>query len=131
MSSSAWDELVDNVVNRTRGPSAGRLERAEVEQVVAATIAELAGVFPELDATSGSRIAGMADKEQKGQSKTYRLRGVEADDGTKGDLVLEVKGGGNVHADFEPSGGEPAQQPAQQPSPEQPDPTATDPSTDT
>ena len=59
-------------------------------------------------------VASSAMSENEKQAQTYRLANVTADDGTVGDLVLEVKHGGNVHADFEPQGG-----PAEAPAPDQ------------
>jgi hypothetical protein len=45
------------------------------------------------------------------QAQTYRLAGVQAEDGSTGTLVFEVKPGGNVHAEFEPETVSPEQPP--------------------
>ena len=101
-----FDELVERVAERIRGTRGGLTGRGGIEQVVGATLVELAQT-PELEGVimPSSGVASPAMSENEKQAQTYRLANVTADDGTVGDLVLEVKPGGNVHADFEPQAG--------------------------
>ena len=109
-----FDELVERVAERIRRTHDGLAGRRQVEPVVAATLVELAQT-PDLEGIlmPGAGVASPGMSENEKQAQTYRLENVTADDGTVGDLVLEVKPGGNVHADFEETGS------AQAPAPDQ------------
>jgi hypothetical protein len=79
-----------------------RIALAEVVDVKRKLESAEAEIARRIRADIEEAVMGEKGKQQGQEERTYRLAGVQADDGSVGTLVFTVKPGGNAHAEFEP-----------------------------